>query len=109
MRADISNLLMEMRQIKSEALNVNPAQSAPAQSVKPTNEFGQVFSKALSNVNELQLDAAAKRTAVETGSKEVSLVEAMVAAQKSSIAFEATVQVRNKMVEAYKEVMSMSI
>ena len=38
-----------------------------------------------------------------------SLGEVMIAANKSSLAFDATVQVRNKMVEAYKEVMSMPV
>jgi flagellar hook-basal body complex protein FliE len=33
----------------------------------------------------------------------------MIASQKASVAFEATVQVRNKMIEAYQEVMRMSI
>ena len=33
----------------------------------------------------------------------------MIASQKSSLAFTATVQVRNKLVEAYKEVMSMTV
>ena len=33
----------------------------------------------------------------------------MIASQKSSVAFEATVQVRNKLIEAYQEVMRMSI
>jgi flagellar hook-basal body complex protein FliE len=48
-------------------------------------------------------------TAVEMGDPKVSLAQAMIAGQKSSIAFEATVQVRNKLVEAYKEVMSMPV
>jgi flagellar hook-basal body complex protein FliE len=43
------------------------------------------------------------------GDPNVNLVDVMIASQKASVAFEATVQVRNKMVEAYQEVMRMSI
>ncbi len=43
------------------------------------------------------------------GDKSVDLAEVMIAGQKSSIAFEATVQVRNKMVDAYKTIMNMPV
>jgi flagellar hook-basal body complex protein FliE len=43
------------------------------------------------------------------GDRSVSLAEAMIASQKSSVAFEATVQVRNKLVESYKEIMNMPV
>ena len=45
----------------------------------------------------------------ELGDPEVSLAEAMVAGQKSSIAFEATLRVRNKLVQAYQDIMNMPI
>jgi flagellar hook-basal body complex protein FliE len=43
------------------------------------------------------------------GDRSVSLAEVMIASQKSSVAFEATVQVRNKLVESYKEIMNMPV
>jgi len=43
------------------------------------------------------------------GDRSVSISDAMIASQKSSIAFSATVEVRNKFVEAYKEIMSMPV
>ncbi len=43
------------------------------------------------------------------GDPNVSLAEVMIARQKASIAFEATVQVRNRLIKAYEEVMSMSV
>ena len=46
---------------------------------------------------------------IEMGDPKVSLAQAMLAGQKASIAFEATVQVRTKLVEAYKEVMAMPV
>jgi len=72
-------------------------------------EFGDLLKSAIDNVAGLQMDAKEKITAVEMGDRRVSLAEAMIASQKSSVAFEATVQVRNKLVEAYKDIMNMPV
>jgi flagellar hook-basal body complex protein FliE len=74
-----------------------------------TSDFGNMLTDALKSVNELQKDAGAKKTAFEMGDTSVTLAEVMVASSKSGIALDATVQVRNKFVEAYKEIMSMPV
>jgi len=71
--------------------------------------FGELLKKAVDNVNDLQSTSGELKTAVEMGDRNVSLAEAMIASQKAGIAFEATVQVRNKLVEAYKSIMSMPV
>ena len=68
-----------------------------------------LLQQALDNVNELQGSANDLRTRFDMGDKSVDLSEVMIAGQKSSIAFEATVQVRNKMVDAYKTIMNMPV
>ena len=73
------------------------------------SDFGTLLKSAVENVNELQQDAGQKRTAFELGDSRVTLAETMIAAQKASVAFDATVQIRNKFVEAYKEIMSMPV
>lgn len=72
-------------------------------------DFSKMLKQAIDNVNDLQQNTSELRNRFEMGDKEVSLGEVMIAANKSSLAFDATVQVRNKMVEAYKEVMSMPV
>ena len=72
-------------------------------------DFSQMLKSAIDNVNGLQQNTTDLRNRFEMGDKEVSLGEVMIAANKSSLAFDATVQVRNKVVEAYKEVMSMPV
>ena len=47
--------------------------------------------------------------AFEMGDRSVTLADTMVASAKAGIAFDATVQVRNKFVEAYKEIMNMPV
>jgi flagellar hook-basal body complex protein FliE len=47
--------------------------------------------------------------AFEMGEKNFSLADVMVAKEKSGFAFESTIQVRNKVLEAYKQIMSMPV
>ena len=84
-----------------------PTSATPG--VNGVQQFGNLFSQALDNVSSLQQHSSALQTRVELGDKSVSLVQAMVASQKSSIAFQATVQVRNRLVAAYQDIMNMPI
>jgi flagellar hook-basal body complex protein FliE len=72
-------------------------------------QFSDMLKQAIDNVNGLQSNTSELRNRFEMGDKEVSLGEVMIAANKSSLAFDATIQIRNKMVEAYKQVMSMPV
>jgi flagellar hook-basal body complex protein FliE len=82
----------------------------PVGSVNPaTNNFGNLLSDALQTVHELQQDTGAKKMAFEMGDTSVTLGEVMIASSKSGVALDAAVQVRNKFVEAYKEIMSMPV
>ncbi|ATC95514.1 flagellar hook-basal body complex protein FliE [Pseudoalteromonas tunicata] len=102
-----NSLLQEMQSIAMEAgQNVsNRLPTAPSSSA----DFSSLLRNAIDTVSELQQDAKTKVTAVEMGDRRVSLAEAMIASEKSSVAFEATVQVRNKLVEAYKDIMNMPV
>ena len=71
--------------------------------------FGELLEQAVNNVNELQQTSGDLKTRLEMGDRSVSLAETMIASQKAGIAFEATVQVRNKLVDAYKTIMSMPV
>lgn len=104
---DPNQLLAQMRAMQGQA------QSAPVnpQQIGNTNQvdFGDLMKNAVGQVNSLQQTSAKLQTGFEMGDPNISLSDVMIASQKSSVAFEATVQVRNKFVEAYQEVMRMSI
>jgi flagellar hook-basal body complex protein FliE len=85
------------------------AVNATSQVNQSSSNFGDLLSGAIKTVHELQQDTGAKKTAFEMGDRSVTLAEVMVASSKSGIALDATVQVRNKFVEAYKEIMSMPV
>lgn len=75
----------------------------------PKSEFSNLLSSAINKVNDTQMNAGALARAYETGDGNVDLTEVMVSLQKASISFQAATQVRNKLVEAYKEVMNMPV
>lgn len=102
--AEMQSLAGQARGIGTELRLQQTEQINPSQS-----EFSSLLKDALSNVNATQTEAGRLRNAIEMGDPNVSLAQVMIASQKSSLAFEATVQVRNKLVEAYKDIMSMPV
>lgn len=74
-----------------------------------SGSFIGMLQNALGQVNELQQTSDSMAGSFERGSDQYSLAEVMIAKQKAGIAFQATVQVRNKLLESYKEVMNMQI
>ena len=91
----------------------NPsAQAVQAEQAKePDNvgAFANMLNQAFENVNFLQNDSSNKQTRFDLGDRSVTLSDVMLASQKSSISFEATIQIRNKMIEAYKTISQMQI
>jgi flagellar hook-basal body complex protein FliE len=71
--------------------------------------FSSLLSQAINTVNTQQAEASTLAHQVEMGDQGASLVKAMIASQKANVAFQATVQVRNKVVSAYQEIMNMPI
>jgi len=87
----------------------NPqAQEALVPSTSAT-EFSAMLKGAIEGVNEMQHTSKNMQQAFEMGDKSLSLADVMLAKEKSGIAFEATVQVRNKVLEAYKTIMNMPV
>ncbi len=71
--------------------------------------FQQALTNALGAVSKSQLDAAHLQREVQLDNPTVSLEQTMVAMQKAQIGFQATLQVRNKLVQAYSEIMQMQV
>ena len=57
----------------------------------------------------MQMESSRLKKAFELGDPSVDISRVMIASQKSGIAFNAMVEVRNKLVEAYKDVMNMPV
>jgi flagellar hook-basal body complex protein FliE len=74
---------------------------------KPGN-FTQALQSALEQVNGLQSQASEAATAFERG-ETTDIAAVMLSKQQASVGFEATLQVRNKLLSAYKDIMSMPV
>lgn len=71
--------------------------------------FSAVLKKGLDAVNATQASAATMAARFERGEPGVELSQVMLEANKSQVAFRATVEVRNRLVSAYQEIMNMPI
>ena len=71
--------------------------------------FADALKSSLEHVSATQTKASEMGKAFSLGDDSVSLSDVMIAMQKSSINFQATVQVRNKLVSAYHEIMNMQV
>ncbi|BFT31108.1 flagellar hook-basal body complex protein FliE [Alteromonas sp. D210916BOD_24] len=73
------------------------------------SDFATMLKQAVDGVNSMQLESKNAQQRFEMGDTSLSLAEVMLTKEKSGIAFEATVQVRNKVLEAYKTIMNMPV
>jgi flagellar hook-basal body complex protein FliE len=88
---------------------LRPSGPVGVDGVNKTPGFGEIMSQAVNKVNEVQKASSAMATAYEQGVAGVDITDVMIASQKASVSFQAMVQVRNKLVEAYRDVMNMPI
>ncbi len=71
--------------------------------------FSGALSSALQSVSASQNEATRLQREVQLENPKVSLEETMVAIQKAQIGFQATLHVRNRMVQAYTDIMNMQV
>jgi len=109
---DAARLLTDLRALAAQAAAGAPgvpAAGATTPGAGSVADFGVAMKEALARVNDLQQGAAASAAAFERGAPGVDLTSVMLEVQKASLAFKAVTEVRNRLVVAYQEVMSMPI
>lgn len=106
-QAASANISAANQAVQAGALQLGQslAQGGTAASQAP---FQQLLGDAIDKTRQLQNHADFKTTGLLTGEVE-DLHEVMIAMQKADLAFQLTMQVRNKVVEAYQEIMRMQI
>lgn len=82
--------------------------SAPGEPAGPAGGFGDALRGALDSVAATQGKAEALTSAYERG-EVTDVAKVMLARQESGIAFEATLQVRNRLLSAYQDIMRMGV
>lgn len=117
MSIEMNRMLAQMRAMEQMAsadrvqpqgiVNLDSAQQGVQETQAP--EFSTLFKQAVDQVNHYGQASSELSNAYIRGEPGVDITRVMVASQKSSIATQAMVQVRNKLVESYKEIMNMSV
>lgn len=98
---NVNQVLNQMRIMSLQAAN------RPVQETAGSTDFSSVLQQSLASVNDTQQRAEKMVEAFEMGVPNVSLAQVMVETQKANVSFQAMLQVRNKLVDAYKDVMNM--
>ncbi|MGB6308507.1 MAG: flagellar hook-basal body complex protein FliE [Steroidobacteraceae bacterium] len=101
----IQQVLAEMRSLQARA---SGAADTPALGAQPS-DFANLMKNSVDQVATMQNDASALASAYETGDKSVDLTKVMLEVQKAGLAFRAMNEVRNKLIDAYTQVMNMSV
>ncbi len=112
--ANMQSILSQIRAFESQVKSLSTSENSPidggTQALTPASKtgFGEMVKGAVNSVSDLQNSAEAMATAFEQG-KDVPLTDVMLAMQKSSMAFEATLQIRNKVMRAYEDIKNMPV
>jgi len=108
MAIGIQDVLAQMHAAAAAAASGAPAARRPdsGQADEP-GSFASALKASLDAVSDAQAGAASQAKAFELGAPDVSLNDVMIDMQKANIGFQMSLQVRNKLVSAYSEIMGM--
>jgi flagellar hook-basal body complex protein FliE len=101
----IQQVLAEMRALQARASGV-ATETAPAAGGV---DFASLMKNSIDQIASMQNQANSLASAYEAGDKSVDLTKVMLEVQKADLAFRAMTQVRNKLIDAYTQVMNMSV
>ena len=115
-QAQVADLLSQIRAHQGEPSNRAELINSDTTGVGPTpraevpskGNFATYMSDAFHNVNDAQQASADLKNAYERG-EDIPLTDVVLSMQKASIGFEATLQVRNKLLKAYEDIKNMPV
>jgi len=107
---EIDRVLATIRSFSTQgASGVGAASQATAPTQSGATEFSKLLRQGIEQVNETQQSATNLATAFERGTPGVELPQVMLEMQKASVSFRALTEVRNRLVNAYQEIMNMPL
>ncbi len=101
----IDNLLGQLRAATASGSQPARAAAAPAAGT----DFATLLKNSLDGINGSQVDAARLAREFELGAPSANLNDVMISMQKANLAFQQLVQVRNRLVSAYHDIMNMQV
>ncbi|ASK34792.1 flagellar hook-basal body complex protein FliE [Alloalcanivorax mobilis] len=107
--AAIESALSQMQSLASQAAGDSQAKGGLVSARVGAGGFADELYSSFQRINELQQHAGAQSKAFQAGEPGIALYDVMIDSQKASVAFQMGVQVRNRLVTAYKDVMNMQV
>lgn len=105
-RMSVESVLSQIRAMQDM---VAGAQKVPAPEAAGKADFAQLLRGSLDQVSNAEHQASQLSRAFEKGDADVNLQDVMISMQKANISFQTAVQVRNRVVAAYQDMMNMQI
>ena len=104
---DVNNLLAQMRQMTAQVRMPETAVQAPP-SGGPA-DFSSLLKQSIAAVGDSQMQAGRMAASFERGDPGADLGRTMIAVQKADLSLRTAVAVQSKLVDAYKDIMNMSV
>lgn len=108
MTIDTRNLDQALAQLRATAA-LTQGKSAEAATAAGGVDFSQALKSAIDQVNQAQQQAQQISEDFTAGKNDVNLQDVMINLQKANLSFQQMVQVRNKLVSAYNDIMNMQV
>jgi flagellar hook-basal body complex protein FliE len=102
--ASIEGMLQQLRGVASSAAGISSSTNAVT-----TTGFAGELQRSIQKINAAQEKAGGLSEAFELGKPGVALNDVMIEMQKANVSFQTGIQVRNRLVSAYQEMMSMTV
>jgi flagellar hook-basal body complex protein FliE len=106
---DMNGIDRMLSQLRTAAALANRKPELKPAEEAPKSDFSNVLKNSLDQVNRAQGEAARLSRSFTVGDPDTNLQDVMIAMQKSTISFQQAVQVRNKLVQAYHDIMNMPV
>jgi len=103
----IQAALQQMQALSAQAGGQSAASQSPA--AETHGSFAGELQASLGRINQMQQTANQQAMSFQAGDPDVALNDVMIDSQKASVAFDMGVQVRNRLVTAYKEIMGLQV
>ncbi len=107
---DTSSIDSLLGQLSAAAARMKaPLASNKSEKSVASADFGAALARSLDAINANQLDATRRARDFELGAPEANLNDVMISMQKANLSFQQLVQVRNRLVSAYHDIMNMQV
>ncbi|TBR37197.1 MULTISPECIES: flagellar hook-basal body complex protein FliE [Dyella] len=104
---DVNSLLSQMRQISAQVRM--PEVSVESAKAAQGADFGALLKQSIATVGQNQQEAGRMAASFERGDAGADLGRTMISIQKADLSLRTMTEVRNKLVDAYKDIMNMPV